>query len=105
MAEKLLRSLGLAELSRAVQYIAALIALIAFLVFFALAPLHALLLCGLLVILAGFVFKAEASIQKVALCAGLVLMSIGSIGIFLPSFAGNLLSVADVLKQLFILEG
>ena len=105
MAEKLVRSLGLAELSRAVQYIAALIALIAFLVFFALAPLHALLLCGLLVILAGFIFQTEASIQKVALCAGLVLKALGSIGIFLPSFGGNLLSVADVLKQLFILEG
>ena len=105
MAEKLLRSLGLAELSKAIQYLAALIAVIAFLVFFALAPLHALLLCGLLVILAGFIFQTEASIQKAALFAGLVLMVIGSIGIFLPSFAGNLLSVADVLKQLFILGG
>ena len=105
MAEKLLRSLGLSELSKAIQYLAALIAVIAFLVFFALAPLHALLLCGLLVILAGFIFQTQAGIQKAALCAGLVLMAIGSIGIFLPSFAGNLLSVADVLKQLFILEG
>lgn len=105
MVEKLLRSLGLAELSRAVQYLAVLIAVIAFLVFFALAPLHALLLCGLLVILAGFVFKTEVSIQKATLCVGLLLMAIGVVGIFLPSFAGNLLSVADVLKQLFILGG
>ena len=105
MAEKLVRSLGLAELSKAIQYLAALIALIAFLVFFALAPLHALLLCGLLVILAGFIFQTEAGIQKAALCVGLLLMAIGVIGIFLPSFGGNLLSVADVLKQLFILGG
>ena len=98
------KCLGLADLSKAIQWLAAVIGFIAFLVFFALSPLHALLLCGLLVILVSFISKADPSIQKYALFLGIAIMVVGGIGIFLPSFARTLLSLADTLKGLLLLE-
>lgn len=92
------------ELAEAVKYLAALIAVVVFLVFFALSPLHALLLCGLLMVLAAFATKADPTIQKLALCLGFGIMAVGTVGIFVPTFTRTLLSLAEGLKQLLLLE-
>ena len=93
----------IASLADAVKYLAVLIALIVFLVFFALSPLHALLLCGLLIVLAPFATKADPTVQKLALALGIGIMAIGTAGIFIPAFTQNLLSLAEGLKQLLLL--
>jgi len=104
MTEEIAELLGVkAEvIARLVQYLAAVIGIIAFLVFFAIAPLHALVLSGLLVILASLYFKAEKSIQKAAFYVGAGLMAVGFMGIFIPSVTTQLLSLASELEELLV---
>ena len=102
MPVDIFRAIG--ELAEAIKYLAGLIAVIVFLVFFALSPLHALLLCGLLVVLAAFAAKADPTIQKLALCLGIGIMAVGTVGIFVPAFTHRLLSLAEDLRELFLLE-
>jgi len=96
MTEEIAELLGVkAEvIARLVQYLAAVIGIIAFLVFFAIS--------GLLVILASLYFKAEKSIQKAAFYVGAGLMAVGFMGIFIPSVTTQLLSLASELEELLV---
>jgi len=83
-----------------IKYVVALIGLIAFLVFFAVSPLHALILCGLLVMFGSMYFKVEKENRKMAFIAGLLLMVIGVLGILVPTIKLQILSVAENLREL-----
>jgi hypothetical protein len=97
-----LLSLKIKPLSEIIKYAAALIALIAFLVFFAVSPMHALILCGLLVMLGNLYLKVEKEIRKMAFFMGGLLAVIGVLGIFIPAVKLQILLVAESLKQLMI---
>jgi len=86
--------------AKTVQWLVALIGVVAFLVFFALAPLHALLLCGLLVILGSMYFKLDKTVQQRALFLGVALMGFGVTAIFVPSVGIELLRIAGDLGRL-----
>ena len=89
----------------AIRYIVVLIGLIAFLVFFALSPMHALVLCGLLVMLGSMFLKLEKEIRKMAFLIGCLLSVIGVIGILVPAVGLQILSIAkDLRSQLAILQ-
>lgn len=90
--------------AKTVQWLTALIGVVAFLVFFALAPLHALVLCGLLVILGSMYFKLDKTVQQRALYLGVALMGVGIIAIFVPSVSIELLRIAGDLGQLLRLQ-
>ena len=100
----ILDMLGLGELGKAVQWLVALIGVVAFLVFFALAPFHALLLCGLLVILCSMYFKLDKEVQQKALILGVALMGIGVLAIFVPRVGYELLTIARDLGRLLRLQ-
>ena len=89
-------------LSEIVKYAAVVIALLAFLIFFALSPMHALILCGLLVMLGSLYLKVEKEIRKMAFIMGGLLAVIGVLGILFPAVKLQILSVAENLKQLMI---
>ena len=86
--------------AKSIQWLAALIGIVAFLIFFALAPLHALLLCGLLVILGSMYFKVDKTVQQRALILGVALMGVGVTAIFVPSVGIELLRIAGDLGRL-----
>lgn len=65
-----------------IRYLAVLIGLIAFLVFFALSPMHALILCGLLVMLASMYLDVEKEIKRIAFYVGCFLTALGALCIF-----------------------
>ena len=89
----------------AIRYIVVLIGIIAFLVFFALSPMHALVLCGLLVMLGSMYLKVEKEIRKMAFLIGCLLSIIGVIGILVPAVGLQILSIAkDLRSQLAILQ-
>jgi hypothetical protein len=90
--------------AKTVQWLAALIGVVAFLVFFALAPLHALVLCGLLVVLGSMYFKLDKTVQQKALFLGVALMGIGVTAIFVPSVGIELLRIAGDLGRLLRLQ-
>jgi chromate transport protein ChrA len=96
--------LGVHELGKAIQYVAALIGVIAFLVFFALAPFHALILCSLLVILGSMLFNLDKTVQLKALFLGVALMGLGILAILVPRVGYELLSVAEDLGRLLRLQ-
>jgi len=100
--ENALKTVGIA--GKAVQWLAALIGVIAFLVFFALAPFHALILCGLLVILGGMYFKLDKDVQQKALIFGVALMGVGILAIFVPRVGYELLTIAEDLGRLLRLH-
>ena len=93
--------LGL-DLSEIVKYLAALIAVIAFLVFFASSPMHALILCGFLLMLGSLYLKVEKETRRMALIIGGLLSVIGVAGVFIPSVKLQILSAAENLRQLVI---
>ena len=101
-----LLSLKIKPLSEIIKYAAGLIALLAFLVFFAVSPMHALILCGLLVMFGSMLApKLPKDIRKMAFIIGCLLSFIGFIGILVPSIGLQILSVAeDVRRQLSILR-
>ena len=100
----ILDMLGVRDLGKAIQYVVALIGVIAFLVFFALAPLHALVLCGLLVILGSMYFNLDKAVQQKALILGVALMGLGVTAIFVPSVGYELLRIAGDLGRLLRLQ-
>jgi len=104
MGEEIADLLGVPakEVAKAVQWVAVLIGIIAFLVFFALSPLHALILSGLLLVLFSMVFKAEKEIQRLALYIGVALMIGGVLGIFVPGVMAEMLNLARQLRQLLL---
>ena len=65
-----------------IRYLAVLIGLIAFLVFFALSPMHALILCSLLVMLASMYLDVEKEIKRIAFYVGCFLTALGALCIF-----------------------
>jgi len=97
-----LLNLKIKPLSDAIRYIVAAIALIVFLVFFAVSPMHALILCGLLVMLGSMYLKVEKEIRKMAFIVGGLITAIGVLGIFIPSLKLQILSIAEDLRQLMI---
>ena len=97
-----LLSLKIRPLSEIVKYAAAIIALLAFLIFFALSPMHALILSGLLMMLGSLYLKVEKEIRKMAFIMGGLLAVIGVLGILIPAVKLQILSVAENLKQLMI---
>jgi len=100
-----LLDLKIKPISEIVRYASALIALIAFLIFFAVSPMHALILSGLLVMLASMYLKAEKEVKKWAFLGDLLLMIIGVIGILVPSIGLRILSIAKELRhQLSIIQ-
>jgi len=90
--------------AKAVQWLAALIGVVAFLVFFALAPLHALVLCGLLVVLGSMYFKLEKTVQQRALYLGVALMGLGVVAIYVPQVGFELLRIAGDIGRLLRLH-
>jgi len=97
-----LLNLKIKPLSEIIKYAAALIALLAFLVFFAVSPMHALILCGLLVMLGSLYLKVEKEIRKMAFLVGGLLAVVGILGILIPAVKLQILSVAENLKRLMI---
>ena len=97
-----LLNLKLKPLTDAIKYVAVLIALVAFLVFFAVSPMHALILCGLLVMLASMYLKVEKEIRKLAFIIGGFFTGLGALCIFIPSIQMAVLSVAEGLRRLMI---
>ena len=85
-----------------IRYLAVLIGLIAFLVFFALSPMHALIFCGLLVMLGSMYLDVEKEIKRMAFYVGVFLTALGALCIFVPSLQMALLSVAEGLRQIRI---
>jgi len=104
MAEELAELLGVKVKLAAdtIKYLAALIAVMVLLLFFALSPMHALILCGFLVILATLYFKPDHDIQKTAFLVGSALIFLGFAAIFVPSVAHGLISTARGLRQLML---
>lgn len=104
MSEEIAELLGvkIEAVAKAIQWIVVLIGVVAFLVFFAVAPLHCLVLFGLLIILGSIYFKVETKIQRMAFYAGIGLMILGIAGIFVPELMSRLLAVARQLKELLI---
>jgi len=90
--------------AKAFQWLVALIGVVAFLVFFALAPLHALILCGLLVILGSMYFKLDKEVQQKALFLGVALMGIGIFAMFVPRVGYELLRISGDLGRLLRLQ-
>ena len=97
-----LLDLKIKPISEIVRYASALIALIAFLIFFAVSPMHALILCGLLVMLGSLYLKVEKEIRKMAFLVGGLLAVVGILGILIPAVKLQILSVAENLKRLMI---
>ena len=97
-----LLDLKIKPISEMVRYASVLIA---FLVFFALSPMHALILCGLLVMLGSMFLRLEKEIRKMAFMIGCLLSVIGVIGILVPAVGLQILSIAEDLRsQLAILQ-
>jgi len=86
--------------SNMIRWLVAIIGLISFLVFFALAPLHALILCGLLIILGSMYFKLDKTVQQKAIFLGVALMGVGVAAILVPQVSLELLRIAGDLGEL-----
>ena len=94
-----LLNLKFKPLAEIIKYAAVLIALVAFLVFFAVSPMHALILCGFLVMLGSMYLKVERKVRKMALLIGCLLSVIGVIGILVPAVGLQILSIARELRH------
>jgi len=100
-----LLGLDLKAVAEMVKYLFLLIAAIAFLVFFAVSPMHALILCGFLVMFGSMYLKVEREVRKMAFIIGCLLSFVGFMGILVPSIGLQILSVAeDIRRQLSILR-
>jgi len=99
MAEEIAEILGIKveAASRIVQYLAILVGVIAFLLFFALSPIHALILSGFLVLLASIYFNSDKGIY-----VGAILIATGFAGIVLPQFTEQLSALARTLRELLV---
>jgi len=95
-----LLGISLKDLVKVAQWLLLLVAFLAFLLFYALSPLHALILSGLLLILASIAFRVEGDIQRLAIYIGAALMVFGVLGIFLPAVLDGMFSLARQLRQL-----
>jgi len=95
------RLLGI-KVEEMVKWLVVLVSVIAFLVFFALAPFHALMLCGTLIILASLYFKIGPKLAKVALYLGIVLIGVGAAAVIIPGVLAQLRTFASVLRELLI---
>ena len=93
-----LLNLKLKPLADIIKYAVVLIALVAFLVFFAVSPMHALILCGFLVMLSSMYLKVEREVRKMAFLIGCLLSVIGVIGILVPAVGLQILSIAKELR-------
>lgn len=93
-----LLNLKLKPLADIIKYAVVLIALVAFLVFFAVSPMHALILCGFLVMLSSMYLKVEREVGKMAFLIGCLLSVIGVIGILVPAVGLQILSIAKELR-------
>lgn len=97
--------LKISVIARTVQVLSILAGVIVFLVFFALAPLHALILSGFVVMLASLFFKLETNLQKTGLYLGVSLVALGFAGITIPAVARGLSLLSDGLEQLMLFQG
>jgi len=101
---EVLDTLAIVEFIKAIKYIAAAVAVAIFLVFFAVAPFHALILCGLFTVLGSMALKLEKENQQIAIIVGAVLMAVGTIAILVPQVSQELLSIAGNLGTLLRLH-
>jgi len=85
-----------------IKWIAILVGVIAFIVFFAVAPLHALILSGLLVIFASLYFKVEPRLAKIAIWVGVGLIVVGTAALILPGLAQALRIYTSQLRKLLL---
>ena len=99
MAEEIAGILGIKveAISRIIQYLAILIGIIAFLLFFALSPIHALMLSGFLVLLVSIYFNSDKGIY-----VGALLTATGFAAIFIPQFTEQLSAFARALRELLV---
>ncbi len=93
---------ALAKASEAIKWIAVILGLVIFLVFFALAPLHAMILFGLAIIALGLYFPTS-DLSKFTIFTGIMLLAIGTAGVIIPTFEIQIRSVAESFRELLLL--
>ena len=99
MAEEISKFLGVKPeiINSLIQALGILVAVIIFLLFFALLPMHAIMLFGVLTLIASLYFKNDRGIY-----AGLILFAVGVLGIFIPQIAETLSVISRFLRELLI---
>ena len=82
------------------KYSAMLVALVIFLIFFALAPLHALMLFGLMIILSTVAFgDLESSTARLLIIIGTLMMVLAIAALFVPKMLQGLLIASWTVKR------
>ena len=82
------------------RYSAMLVALVIFLIFFALAPLHALMLFGLMIILSTVAFgDLESSTARLLIIIGTLMMVLAIAALFVPKMLQGLLVASWTVRR------
>mgnify|MGYP000421499174 CR=1 FL=1 len=82
------------------KYSAMLVALVIFLIFFALAPLHALMLFGLMIILSTVAFgDLESSTARLLIIIGTLMMVLAIAALFVPKMLQGLLVASWTVRR------
>jgi hypothetical protein len=87
---------------KTIQVLSVVAGIVVFLLFFALAPLHALILSGFVIVFAGLFFNLQEKIRQTAIYLGIVLIALGFTGIYLPAVARGLSLLSESLKELMM---
>jgi len=99
MAKALLKVFAFSDL---VKWLAIIIAILIFVLFFVFAPFAALIFCGLLVLLSAMYFGLKPKLAVKAFYIGLILIVIGVLGSWIPALSFELRLFAQKLKDLMI---
>ena len=90
----------LMEFGETFKYLSMLVALVIFLIFFALAPLHALMLFGLAIILSTVAFgDLESSTARLLVIIGTVMMALSIVAILAPKVLQSLLVASWAVRR------
>jgi len=99
LAEEISRLLGVKTeiIENLIKVLGILVAIIIFLLFFALLPMYAVILFGVLTLIVSLYFENDKGIY-----AGLILFAVGILGIFVPQIAEVLSVISRNLNELLI---
>ena len=90
----------LMEFGETFKYLSMLVALVIFLIFFALAPLHALMLFGLMIILSTVAFgDLESSTARLLIIIGTLMMVLAIAALFVPKMLQGLLIASWTVRR------
>ena len=92
-------------IGKTIQVLSIIAGIIVFLLFFALAPLQALILSGFIIVLASLFFNLQEKIRQTVIYLGIALIVLGFTGIYLPAVARGLSLLSETLKELMMLPG